>query len=86
MGCAAFTPSLVGLASELEGQPFHLVASFNQSGGARKALHEIFQNGLPVTSSNVSATLSARHPDVTGITYVSYYIVFDKHGDLAYHH
>lgn len=86
MGCAAFTPSLVGLAGELEGEPFHLVASYNQSGDSRRALHEIFQNGLPVTAGNVSATLSARHPDVTGITYVPYYLVFDQHGELAYHH
>ena len=86
MGCAAFTPSLVGLASELEGQPFHLIASYNQRGNPEKALHEIFNNGLSVTSGNVTPTLQARHPGVTGITYVPYYLVFDHHGDLVYHH
>ena len=86
MGCAAFTPSLVGLASELEGKNFHLVASYNQRGSQEKALHEIFQNGLSVAPPNVSATMSARHPKVQGIKYVPYYIVFDHHGDLVYHH
>lgn len=86
MGCAAFTPSLVGLASELEGKNFHLVASFNQGGTPQKALHEIFQNGLSIAPPNVSATMSARHPKVSGIKYVPYYLVFDHHGDLVDHH
>lgn len=86
MGCKAFTPHLVGLANELEGQPFHLIASYNQRGDARAALHEVFQNGVPLGTANVSATYQARHPGVRGTGYVPYYMVFDHHGDLAYHH
>lgn len=50
------------------------------------AAHEIFENGLAVGATNVTATLQARHPKVTGITYVPYYLLFDEHGELVYHH
>ncbi|MEM7165163.1 MAG: hypothetical protein AAF581_06835 [Planctomycetota bacterium] len=82
----AFTPSLVGLANELEGKPFHLIASYNQRGTAKTALHEAFENGVDPLGANVTATLQSRHPGVTGIRYVPYYLVFDHHGDLVYHH
>lgn len=86
MGCRAFTPPLVGLAKELEGQPFHLLASHNQNGSLDAAQHEIYQNGLHPLSPNVTVAKSAGHPGVTGTGYVPYYLVFDHHGDLAYHH
>ena len=86
MGCKAFTPPLVGLARELEGQPFQLVASHNQNADARTTRHEIFQNGLALDTSNVTVTRAAGHPGVKGTGYVPYYLVFDHHGDLAYHH
>ena len=77
---------MVGLANELEGKPFHLIASYNQGQGHGPALHEIFQNGLSVDPGNVTATHQSRHPKVSGVKYVPYYIVFDHHGDLVYHH
>ncbi len=77
---------MASLAKELEGQPFHLIASYNQGGTDETALHEVFQNGVPWTTPNVSATMHARHPGVQGTGYVPYYIVFDHHGDLVYHH
>lgn len=86
MGCRAFTPPLVGLARELEGQPFHLVASHNQQGEVDEVRHEIFQNGLGLAPTNVSVVKSASHPGVTGTGYVPYYLVFDQHGDLVHHH
>lgn len=86
MGCRAFTPPLVGLARELEGQPFHLLSSHNQSGSAEAARHEIFQNGLAPLAPNVTVAKQADHPGVKGTGYVPYYLVFDHHGDLAYHH
>ena len=86
MGCKAFTPPLVGLANELRNEPFHLVASHNQNGSASQAVHEIFQNGLDLDSPNVSVTKSAHHPGVQGTGYVPYYMVFDHHGDLVFHH
>ncbi len=86
MGCRAFTPPVVGLARELEGEPFHLVASHNQGGDGEHALAEMFRNGLAPFSPNVSVTKSARHPGVTGTGYVPYYMIFDHHGDLVHHH
>ena len=77
---------MVGLASELEGKPFHLIASYNQREGHGPALHEIFQNGLSLDPGNVTATHQSRHPKVSGVRFVPYYIVFDHHGDLVYHH
>ena len=77
---------MVGLASELEGKPFHLIASYNQRGSRGVALREIFQNGLGPVTPNVTVTLQSRHPGVRGITYVPYYLVFDHHGVLVYHH
>lgn len=86
MGCKAFTPHLVGLAKELEGQAFHFVSSYNQRGDARVAAHELFQNGLGLFAPNVTAALHTAHPGVTGTGYVPYYMVFDHHGDLVHHH
>ena len=86
MGCKAFTPHLVGLAKELENQPFHVIASYNQRGTPEQAKHEIFQNGLAPLSPNVTVSMHARHSGVKGTGYVPYYLVFDQHGDLAYHH
>ncbi len=86
MGCRAFTPHLVGLAKELEGAPFHFIASHNQSGSPEAALHEIFQNGLEPFAPNVTVTKQAGHPGVKGTGYVPYYLLFDHHGDLVHHH
>ena len=86
MGCKAFTPHLVGLAKELETKPFHLLASYNQRANPEQAKHEIFQNGLALLSPNVTVSMHAGHPGVKGTGYVPYYLVFDHHGDLAYHH
>ena len=77
---------MVSLAKELEDEPFHLIASYNQQGDAKKAKHEIFQNGLAPLSPNVTVSLQGGHPGVKGTGYVPYYLVFDQHGDLAYHH
>ena len=86
MGCKAFTPHMASLAKELQGERFHLIASHNQSGSAEAALHEIFQNGLDVLADNVTVTKFTNHPGVQGTGYVPYYMVFDEHGQLAYHH
>ncbi len=86
MGCKAFTPHLVGLAKELENEPFHLLASYNQRATPEEAKHEIFQNGLAPLAPNVTVSMHAGHPGVKGTGYVPYYMVFDHHGDLAYHH
>lgn len=77
---------MVGLARELEGERFHLVASFNQHGTEDVALFEAFQNGLEVDATNVTATLHSNHRQVTGIKYVPYYMLFDQHGNLVHHH
>ncbi len=86
MGCKAFTPHLVGLAKELQDQPFHLIASYNQRGTPAQAKHEIFQNGLDPMTSNVTVSMHASQSGVRGTGYVPYYMVFDHHGDLAHHH
>ena len=86
MGCKAFTPPLVGLANELRGELFHLVASHNQDGGPSHVVHEIFQNGLDLDSPNVSVTKFGHHPGVEGTGFVPYYMLFDHHGDLVRHH
>jgi len=86
VGCKAFTPHLVSLAKELNGAPFHLIASHNQNGSDEAAKHEIFQNGFDPLSANTTVARHARHPGVRGTGYVPYYLVFDEHGDLAYHH
>ncbi|MDF1838449.1 MAG: hypothetical protein P1V35_11305 [Planctomycetota bacterium] len=86
MGCKAFTPHLVGLAKELENKPFHLLASYNQRGTPAQAKHEIFQNGMALLAPNVTVSMHANHSGVQGTGYVPYYMVFDHHGDLVYHH
>ncbi|QDU86175.1 hypothetical protein Pla163_33250 [Planctomycetes bacterium Pla163] len=85
-GCRAFTPPLLDLAEELEGRPFHLVASHNQDGDVDEVRHEIFQNGLGLAPANVSVVKGASHPGVTDTGHAPYYMVFDQHGALVHHH
>ena len=86
MGCKAITPHLVGLAKRLEDKPFHLVASHCQRNSKENVVAYIRGKGLSPDSPNFTVTSFGRHPKVKGNGYVPYYMVFDQHGDLAYHH
>jgi hypothetical protein len=86
VGCKAITPHLVGLAKRLESKPFHLVASHCQRNTQENVVAYIRGKGLSPDSPNFTVTSFGRHPKVKGNGYVPYYMVFDQHGDLAYHH
>jgi len=77
---------LVGLAKRLEGKPFHLVASHNQNGRQQDVVGYIRSKGLALTTPNVSVTSFGGHPKVKGNGFVPYYMVFNQHGELVYHH
>ncbi|MHC4339611.1 MAG: thioredoxin domain-containing protein [Planctomycetota bacterium] len=86
MGCKAITPHLVGLAKRLESKPFHLVASHCQRNTQENVVEYIRGKGLSPDAPNFTVTSFGRHPKVKGNGYVPYYMVFDQHGELAYHH
>ena len=86
MGCRAITPALVGLASRLEGKPFHLIASFCQRGKREDAVAYIRGKGLAADTPNLTVTYQGRHPQVKGNGYVPYYMVFDHTGRMVHHH
>ncbi len=77
---------MVGLATELEGRPFHVILSHNQRGGPDVVLAEAFQNGLGLFPGNVSVTRFAQHPGIEGTGYVPYYALFGPDGALVDHH
>jgi hypothetical protein len=86
VGCRAITPHLVGLAKELEGKPFHLLATHCQNQPKESVVSYIKGKGVEPGSPNFTVTSFGGHPKVKGNGYVPYYMVFDHHGDLVHHH
>lgn len=80
------TPHLASLASELEGRPFHVIASHNQNGTKDEVLSYARSKGIEDSSKNFTVTKSGRHPHVKGNGYVPYYMVFDHRGKLVRDH
>ena len=74
------------MAKELEGKPFHLLATHCQKNSRANVIKYIKGKGLAPTSPNVTVTSFGGHPKVKGNGYVPYYMVFDQHGELAHHH
>ena len=59
MGCKAITPTMVSLAKKLEGKPFHLLASYCQSGTKADAVAYLKGKGLqPDTPNFTEAALT----------------------------
>lgn len=87
MGCRQITPHLVRLASRLEDEPFHIIASHCQDTSSRKEVIAYLRNNdMSAFAPNLTITKNGRHPDVRGNGYVPYYIVFDHTGKLVHHH
>ncbi len=77
---------MVSLAKKLEGRPFHLLATHCQRQPKEKVVAYIKSKQLEPDTPNFTVSSFGGHPDVSGSGYVPYYMVFDHHGDLAYHH
>ena len=77
---------MVSLAKKLEGRPFHLVATHCQRQPKEKVVAYIKSKKLEADTPNFTVSSFGGHPDVSGNGYVPYYMVFDHHGNLAYHH
>ncbi len=82
-GCTRVTPGLVDLAKELEGKPFHLIASHCQSWGGDTALKKLQEEGWNEQMKNV--TVMSRTTFDVPARYVPYYIIFDESGKLIHH-
>lgn len=80
------TPQLVGLASRLQGAPFHLLATHCQRDTRENVVAYVKEEGLAADSPNMTVSSFGGHPKVKGNGYVPYYMVFDHHGDLVHHH
>lgn len=74
------------MAKELEGKPFHLLATHCQKNTRANVVKYIQGKGLEPTSPNVSVTSFGGHPKVHGNGFVPYYMVFNQHGELVHHH
>lgn len=74
------------MAKELEGKPFHLLATHCQKNTRANVVNYIQGKGLESTSPNVSITSFGGHPKVHGNGFVPYYMVFNQHGELVHHH
>ena len=78
---------MVSLAKELEGKPFHLLATHCQNNNTREGVVKYIRGkGLPSTSRNVTVSSMGGHPKVKGNGFVPYYMVFNQHGELEHHH
>ena len=77
---------MVGLAKRLEGKPFHLLAAHCQDQPRETVVRYVRGKELEASTPNFTVTSFGGHPGVKGNGYVPYYMVFDQHGDLAYHH
>ncbi len=77
---------MVSLAKELEGKPFHLIATHCQQQPKEHVVAYVKKQKLAADTPNFTVSSFGGHPDVSGNGYVPYYMVFDHHGNLAYHH
>ena len=74
---------MVSLANELEGKPFHLIASHCQAWGGDTALDAIKKDGWNDKMENLTV-MSLTQFNVPA-KYVPYYIIFDENGKLIHH-
>jgi len=74
------------LARELEGKPFHLIATHCQNQPKESVVAYVKKQKLAATTPNLTVSSFGGHPKVKGNGYVPYYMIFDQHGDLSYHH
>ena len=74
---------MVSLAKELEGKPFHLIASHCQAWGGDTALAALEKDGWNEEMGNVTV-MSRTWFDVPA-KYVPYYVIFDEHGKQIHH-
>lgn len=87
VGCRAITPGMVGLARKLEGEPFHLVASYRQRGEKDAALDHLKSQGWNEEMANLSVMSQTRYvSEDIKIAYYPYYLIFDHTGKLRFHH
>jgi hypothetical protein len=79
---------MVGLASKLEDEPFHLIASYCQRGPKQTALESLKAEGWDEKKlKNVTVHYATMYPALSPkIKYVPYYLIFDHTGKLRYHH
>ncbi|MFT4640010.1 MAG: hypothetical protein ACI8T1_003335 [Verrucomicrobiales bacterium] len=85
MGCQQITSGMVGLAKKLEGKPFHIIASYCQSGSKEQAVASLEKEGWSSKMENLTVMNQTRFPKAP-VKYVPYYMVFDHHGKLQHNH
>lgn len=87
VGCRAITPGMVGLARKLDGERFHVVASYCQRGEKDPVLKYLKSQGWNDEMANLSVMFQTRYrSEDIKITYYPYYLIFDHTGKLRYHH
>ncbi|MHC4134897.1 MAG: hypothetical protein ACYS0K_07930 [Planctomycetota bacterium] len=74
------------MARRLEGKPFHLLAAHCQNAPKPQVVAYVREKKLAPDTPNFTVSSFGGHPKVKGNGYVPYYMVFDQHGKLAYHH
>ncbi len=76
---------MVGLAKELEGEPFHLIASVCQIIPKEKAMTDLKKHGWSKEIKNMAVRYQTRHPEFKA-KHVPYYMIFDQKGKLRHRH
>ncbi|MEM9079565.1 MAG: hypothetical protein AAGC74_02610 [Verrucomicrobiota bacterium] len=76
---------MVGLAKELEGQPFRLIASYCQRGTKEAALASLRKHGWSRKLTNATVMYQTDFPKAP-VKYVPYYLIFDHKGELRHNH
>lgn len=84
--CRAVTPGMVRLARRLEGKPFHVIASYCQSGERGAALELLKAKGWSEKMGNLSVMHETRYSEAVPVAHEPYYLLFDHTGKLRYHH
>lgn len=79
------TPGMVGLAKTLQGEPFHLIASYCQRGQSEDALASLKKYQWEEKWGNTSVMYHTDFPKAP-VEYVPYYLIFDHTGKLRHNH
>lgn len=73
------------MAKSLEKQPFHMIASYCQSGSKEGALNALKRYKWSTKMTNTSVMYQTDFPKAP-VEYVPYYLIFDHTGKLRYNH
>jgi thiol-disulfide isomerase/thioredoxin len=84
--CRGVTPGMLALAKKYKDEPFHVIASYCQTGEKDQTLEYLKGEGWSDEMRNLSVMYQTHYAPDVAIAQQPYYLLFDHSGKLRYHH